>query len=94
MSIKKPPRSRAQCGTPAGHQQHAKRGEHQCEACRKAWAEYHRARRNGEDLSQFRSKTRTASVIRREQQRAADRLMAMDDAEFDQRFPPGEGEAQ
>lgn len=82
MSIKKPPRSRPQCGTPAGHQQHAKRGEHQCDACRKAWADYHRARRNGEDLARFRSPVRSMAVIRAEQERIARRWLAMDDEQL------------
>lgn len=82
MSIKQPPRPRPQCGTPAGHRQHAKRGEHQCEACRKAWREYHRAYRNGEDLARFRSPVRSMAVIRAEQERIARRWLAMDDEQL------------
>lgn len=31
------------CGTVAAHRRHARRGEKPCDACKKAWADEHRA---------------------------------------------------
>lgn len=45
MVDKLPARKRKQCGSTAGHRQHVKRGEEQCDACRDAMNAYQRERR-------------------------------------------------
>lgn len=55
---KTPPKSRKQCGSMAGYQQHVRHGETPCEPCREAMRDYQRRYRAGEIPSRKWSRSR------------------------------------